>query len=154
MTEEPPKGPSPRRGEGRVRGLRGRSSLARRLRAEPTRAERIVWSKLRNRRFLGLKFKRQVPIDRFVVDFVSEEAHLIVEIDGGQHGARADADQRRTEILESMGYLVLRFWNNDVLTNIDGVLEFVVATIQPSALEPPHPARLSAPTSPQRGEDG
>jgi very-short-patch-repair endonuclease len=112
-----------------------------------------MWSRLRDRRFLGLKFKRQVPIDRFVVDFVCADANLIVEVDGGQHAERLAADAERTRVLESMGYLVLRFWNNDVLSNIDGVLE-LIATVQSETLDPPHPARLSAPTSPHRGEDG
>jgi lysyl-tRNA synthetase class 2 len=113
-----------------------------------------MWSKLRDRRFLGLKFNRQVPIGRFVVDFVWLDAKLIVEIDGGQHAERLVADAARTRTFESMGYLVLRFWNNDVLSNIDGVLELMAFTIKPEVLEPPHPARLSAPTSPHRGEDG
>ncbi|HUU25256.1 MAG TPA: endonuclease domain-containing protein [Methyloceanibacter sp.] len=132
--------------------MRNRTDLARRLRSEPTRAERKMWSQLRDRRFLGLKFKRQVPIDRFVVDFICVDANLIIEIDGGQHAERADADRERTRILESMGYLVLRFWNNDVLQNIDGVLESMISTLQPERLEPPHPAREGAPTSPRRGE--
>jgi very-short-patch-repair endonuclease len=102
--------------------MKSRTNLARTLRSEPTRAERKLWSRLRDRRFLGLKFKRQVPIERFVVDFACLEANLIVEVDGGQHAERIAVDSRRTEILESLGYLVLRFWNNDVLMNIDGVL--------------------------------
>jgi very-short-patch-repair endonuclease len=133
--------------------MASRTNLARTLRSEPTAAERKMWSRLRNRRFLGLKFKRQFPIDRFVVDFVCLDAKLIIEVDGGQHGDRGASDANRTKILESNGYLVLRFWNNDVLTNIDGVLEFIAFTVQPEALEPPHPARKSAPTSPRRGED-
>ena len=132
--------------------MKGRG-LAKRLRQHATPAERRLWSRLRDRRFLGLKFRRQAPVDRFVVDFVCIDAKLIIEIDGGQHGSRVAADQRRTKILETMGYLVLRFWNNDVLTNLDGVLELIAFTVQPQALEPPHPARESAPTSPQRGED-
>jgi very-short-patch-repair endonuclease len=132
--------------------MKSRTNLARTLRSEPTRAERKLWSRLRDRRFLGLKFKRQVPIERFVVDFACLEANLIVEVDGGQHAERIAVDSRRTEILESLGYLVLRFWNNDVLMNIDGVLEFIALTIKPEALEPPHPARKSAPSSPRRGE--
>ena len=123
-----------------------RTSLARNLRSEPAAAERKMWSKLRNRRFLGLKFRRQVPIDRFVVDFVCLDTKLIIEVDG------AAADTMRTKVLESLGYLVQRFWNNDVLTNIDGVLELIAFTVQPEALEPPRPARKSAPTSPRRGE--
>ncbi|MGH6734717.1 MAG: endonuclease domain-containing protein, partial [Methyloceanibacter sp.] len=118
--------------------MKGRS-LAKRLRSQATPAERKLWFRLRDRRFLGLKFRRQAPVDRFIVDFICVDANLIVEVDGGQHGTRTTADRRRTEILESMGYLVLRFWNNDVLTNIDGVLELIAFTVQPQALEPPHP---------------
>jgi very-short-patch-repair endonuclease len=132
--------------------MQNRTDFARTFRKEPTHAERKMWSKLRDRRFLGLKFKRQVPIDRFVVDFVSSEAKLIIEVDGGQHSKRSRADSKRTQVLESLGYLVLRFWNNDVLPNIEGVLELIASTVRPEALEPPHPARKSAPTSPQRGE--
>ena len=132
--------------------MKGRS-LAERLRREATPAERRLWSRLRDRRFLNLKFRRQAPVDRFIVDFICVEAKLIVEIDGAQHGSRLAADQRRTEILESMGYLVLRFWNNDVLTNLNGVLELIAFTVKPEALEPPHPARQGAPTSPHRGEE-
>jgi very-short-patch-repair endonuclease len=130
-----------------------RAGLARNLRSEPTAAERKMWSRLRNRRFLDLKFKRQFPIDRFVVDFVCLDAKLIIEVDGGQHGDRVASDANRTEVLESLGYLVLRFWNNDVFTNIDGVLELIAFTVQPEALELPHPARKSVPTSPRRGEE-
>jgi lysyl-tRNA synthetase class 2 len=75
-----------------------------------------------------LKFKRQVPVDRFVVDFCCTEARLIVELDGGQHATRLAEDMDRTRILEAMGYLVLRFWNNDVLQNTDGVLEEILNT--------------------------
>jgi very-short-patch-repair endonuclease len=132
--------------------MKTRTSLARNLRSESTHAERKLWSRLRDRRFLGLKFKRQVPIDQFVVDFACVEAKPIIEVDGGQHDKRSAADRRRSEILESVGYLVLRFWKNDVLKNTDGVLEFIALTIKREALEPPHPARKGAPISPQRGE--
>jgi very-short-patch-repair endonuclease len=116
--------------------MKTRTSLARNLRSESTHAERKLWSRLRDRRFLGLKFKRQVPIDQFVVDFACVEAKLIIEVDGGQHDKGSAADRGRTEILESVGYLVLRFWNNDVLKNTDGVLEFIALTIKREALEP------------------
>jgi very-short-patch-repair endonuclease len=130
--------------------MKGRSEITRRLRSQSTEAERRMWWRLRNRQLDGLKFKRQVPIDRYVVDFVCDEAKLILEIDGSQHHERV-ADRKRTAALEAMEYLVLRFWNNEVLANTDGVLEFIIATVHSQTLEPPHPAR-SAPTSPQRGE--
>jgi lysyl-tRNA synthetase class 2 len=115
---------------------------ARRLRRPPTQAETFLWQRLRNRQLGGWKFKRQFPIDRFVVDFCCPEARLIVELDGGQHGQQIENDAARTEILSAMRYLVARFWNNDVLSNIDGVLETITRTIKPHAFDPPHPNPL------------
>jgi lysyl-tRNA synthetase class 2 len=94
-----------------------------------------MWFRLRDRRLRGLKFRRQVPIDRYVVDFCCEAARLIIELDGGQHAERSQQDAERTAVLEAQGYLVLRFWNNDVLRNMDGVIESIVETLNPS---PPH----------------
>jgi very-short-patch-repair endonuclease len=90
----------------------------------------VLWFRLRDRRLIGWKFKRQVPIDRFVVDFLCADAKLIVEIDGGQHDQRKERDAERTATLEAMGYLVLRFWNHDVLRNTNGVLEEILSTIK------------------------
>jgi lysyl-tRNA synthetase class 2 len=114
---------------------------ARRLRRDQTDAERVLWLRLRDRRLEGLKFKRQVPIDRFVVDFLCAKHRLIVELDGGQHATRDESN--RTKILETMGYLVVRFWNHDVLENTDGVLEEILNVIN-RAPEPPHPGPLPA----------
>ena len=96
---------------------------ARRLRREQTVAERVLWSHLRNHA-AGVKFRRQHPIGNFIVDFVSLEARLVVEIDGGQHDRDADrrADVQRTQYLEGRGYRIVRFWNNEVLTDIDAVI--------------------------------
>jgi very-short-patch-repair endonuclease len=116
----------------------GRVSTARRLRQSQTDAERVLWLRLRDRRLNGLKFRRQVPIDRYVVDFFCAEAHLVIEVDGGQH-ATAD-ETNRTKFLEAMGYLVLRFWNNEVHENLEGVLESILNVIDRS--EPPHPTPL------------
>ena len=82
----------------------------------------LLWHRLRGRRFLGIKFKRQVPISGFVVDFVALDQKIVVELDGGQHALRSVEDAARTATLEKCGYHVMRFWNHDVLTNIDGVL--------------------------------
>jgi very-short-patch-repair endonuclease len=101
---------------------------AKRLRRNQTDAERVLWFELRNRRLSGLKFKRQVPIDRFIVDFCCADARVVVEVDGGQHATRTAEDSDRTRALEAMGYLVLRFWNNEVLQNTNGVLEAILAT--------------------------
>jgi very-short-patch-repair endonuclease len=119
--------------------LTGSVATARRLRRNQTDAERILWLKLRDRRLNGLKFRRrQVPIDRYVVDFFCDDAHLVIEVDGGQH-ATAD-ETNRTRVLEAMGYLVLRFWNNEVHENVDGVLESILNVLDRS--DPPHPTPL------------
>ena len=119
--------------------MASRVSTARRLRRDQTDAERKLWFSLRDRRLDGLKFRRQMPVNSYVVDFCCESARLIVELDGGQHSERAAEDAKRTAGLEAYGFLVLRFWNNDVLSNIDGVVETIVAT---AAQEPPHPNPL------------
>ena len=122
--------------------MRGKTGIARRLRRDQTDAERVLWFRLRDRRLAGWKFRRQAPIDRYVVDFVCADARLIVELDGGQHTERAEQDAARTAILQSMGYLVLRFWDNDVLANTDGVVETILNALQQQAPEPPHPDPL------------
>jgi very-short-patch-repair endonuclease len=122
--------------------MNGNVGAAKRLRRNQTDAERALWFQLRDRRLRGLKFKRQVPIDRFVVYFCCEHARLIIEVDGGQHATRTAEDLNRTKILEAMGYLVLRFWNSDVMQNIDGVLEEILNTLKQHRSEPPHPDPL------------
>ena len=99
--------------------------LARQMRAAPTDAERKLWWDLRHRLPLeGTHFRRQVRLGRYIVDFASHRARLVIEVDGGQHALSA-TDVKRTQFIESEGYRVLRFWNNDVLLNIDAVLEAV-----------------------------
>ncbi len=121
---------------------------ARSLRHRSTDAERKLWSRLRDRRLMGFKFKRQVPRGRYIVDFLCVEAGLVIEVDGGQHAElRSMADKRRTEELERDGLAVLRFWNVDIHTNIDGVLTVIAEAM--AQRRPPHPARESAPASPQ-----
>ncbi len=99
--------------------------LARGMRRRQTKAEARLWSRLRNRQLDNLKFRRQVPRGRFIADFLCDESMLILEIDGSQHGDRTARDQLRTAYLERLGYLVLRFWNLDVLQNTDRVLDHV-----------------------------
>jgi very-short-patch-repair endonuclease len=118
------------------------TTTAKRLRRHQTDAERILWFRLRGRRLAGWKFKRQVPIDRFIADFVCADAKLIVELDGSQHAVRTRQDEERTKTLEAMGYLVLRFWNNEVMRNLEGVLEEILRTLNQQQLEPPHPTPL------------
>jgi very-short-patch-repair endonuclease len=99
------------------------STKAQALRRQSTDAERALWKRLRDRRLLGRKFRRQVPIGVYVVDFYCFDAKLVVEVDGSQHALRAEEDDRRTRYLESLGLRVVRFWNNDVLRTPDSVLE-------------------------------
>ena len=106
--------------------------LARTLRTNLTDAERLIWRHLRAGRFAGHKFKRQQPLGSYIVDFVCFEAMLIVELDGGQHADQVTEDAERSAWLESQGFRVLRFWNNDVLSNTEGVLERVLAALSPS----------------------
>jgi very-short-patch-repair endonuclease len=105
-------------------------TFARALRKRSTEAEKLLWSRLRGRRFDGIKFKRQVPIANYTVDFIALDLKLIIEVDGGQHDERAAYDAERTRILQEWGYHVIRFWNNDVLSNIDGVLEVIMQELQ------------------------
>jgi very-short-patch-repair endonuclease len=98
---------------------------ARLLRKNLTDAEHRLWSKLRGRQDAGHKFRRQAPIGPYVVDFLCSQRKLIVEVDGGQHAARAVADAQRTAFLEREGYRVIRFWNNEVSGNLEGVFEAI-----------------------------
>ncbi len=94
--------------------------VARKLRADPTLAEQHLWSHLRASQ-LGVRFTRQFPIGNAIADFACRKARLVVEVDGGQN-AENTLDELRTAMIEAHGYQVIRFWNNDVLNNIDGVL--------------------------------
>jgi very-short-patch-repair endonuclease len=104
-----------------------------------TDAERKLWFALRDRRLAGTKFRRQVPIGPFIADFACYDARLIVEVDGGQH-SESLSDERRDQWFSANGFRVLRFWNNDVLTNSDGVLQRVVDAVRATT---PHPARAA-----------
>ena len=95
---------------------------ARELRRETTEAETLLWKNLRNRQLAGLKFRRQQPIGRYVTDFCCEEEKLVVELDGGQHADDTDRDEERTQYIEKFGYRVIRYWNNEVLIDIESVL--------------------------------
>jgi len=95
------------------------------LRKSQTDAERFLWKYLRNRRFRGLKFRRQFPIGRYILDFFCVEKRLAIELDGGQHSRDTvlKKDKTRGEFLQRFNITVIRFWDNDVLTNLDGVLQ-------------------------------
>jgi very-short-patch-repair endonuclease len=97
---------------------------AKTLRQNSTNAERKLWSALRDRQLLGFKFVRQQPVGPYIADFACREADLIVELDGDQH-AESIKDEQRTEALAQHGYQVIRFWNHDVLTNVEGALQLI-----------------------------
>jgi adenine-specific DNA-methyltransferase len=100
-------------------------SFAKHLRRNSTDAEHKLWQALRSRQLGNMKFRRQVPVGPYIVDFVCPAAKLVIEIDGGQHAEDIDYDRRRSEFLAGKGYHVIRFWNNEVLGNLDGVYQAI-----------------------------
>jgi very-short-patch-repair endonuclease len=102
---------------------------ARRLRRAMTDAETVLWRRLRDGQLDGIKFRRQVPLGGYVLDFYCEAEKLVVEVDGGQHADNPGPDAVRTAWLESCDCRVIRFWNHDVLQNVDGVLETILMTL-------------------------
>jgi very-short-patch-repair endonuclease len=118
-----------------------KTTRARRLRHNSTDAELRLWYRLRSRSIEDRKFVRQEPIGPYIVDFVCREARLIAEVDGGQHSGN-EQDRIRDRWLTAHNYRVLRFWNHDVLKNMDGVLEVIAAAVR--AESPPHPTAHSA----------
>jgi very-short-patch-repair endonuclease len=118
---------------------------AARLRREMTDAERALWFELRGRRLLDHKFRSQWSLGPYVADFCCLAAHLVIEVDGGQHNENSDA--ARTAWLKEHGFRTIRFWNNDVLTNMDGVLALIAEALEGRGArekkeEDPHPSPL------------
>jgi very-short-patch-repair endonuclease len=105
--------------------------IARILRKNQTLAEGVLWSRLRSRQISGCKFRRQHPIDQYILDFYSSEINLAIEVDGGQHSddKHQRMDDARTDYLETRGIRVIRFWNDEVLNNLDDVLMEIDAVI-------------------------
>jgi len=122
---------------------------AKTLRTNQTEAEQRLWYHLRAHRFMDFKFKRQKPMGRYIVDFVCVERRLIIELDGGQHAEQVVYDQHRDAWLRSQGYTVLRFWNNEVMQQLDGVLEQIrlTLTLSPSPSPERSPSPQSSPAS-------
>jgi len=118
-------------------------SLHRQLRNAPTDAERKLWQRLKGRQLEGCKFRRQHPYGNYILDFACLERALVVELDGSQHMETASKDNERTRFLEAAGFMVLRFWNNEVMGELDGLLEVIQrkliarATANPSPPNPP-----------------
>ncbi len=112
------------------------TNLARELRHSMTEAETRLWYQVRDRRLLGYKFRRQVPIGKYVADFACLEVRLIIELDGSQHLDATEKDSGRTNDLVALGFRVLRFWNDDVFLRLNDVLEQIVASLRnPAAVE-------------------
>ena len=105
---------------------------AKHLRKNSTDAERALWKHLRNKQLIGCKFRRQAPIGNYIVDFVCFSQSLIIEVDGGQHLTQTDYDAKRDKWLQSQGFTVLRFWDNDALADTDSVLERIMLELEKS----------------------
>ncbi|HEY7221166.1 MAG TPA: endonuclease domain-containing protein [Candidatus Binatia bacterium] len=112
---------------------------ARQLRRNPTDAERLLWQKLRCWQIDGFKFRRQQSLGRYIVDFVCLERRLIVELDGGQHAEDGEYDAERDAWLRAQGFTVLRFWNNDVIQNSEGVTDRILKSLQNTPFLIPSP---------------
>lgn len=112
-------------GEAAMKPSHSLQGFAKELRNNATEVERLLWSHLRNSQLEGVKFRRQQPIEAYIVDFVSFEKRIVIELDGGQHSANVHYDIHRDNCLEANGFTVLRFWNNDVIESIAGVLEVI-----------------------------
>ncbi|MDP2330904.1 MAG: DUF559 domain-containing protein [Reyranella sp.] len=123
---------------------KNRIQRARVLRRDGSRAERVCWELLRDRRLSGIKFRRQHPIGRYVADFACISRRLVIEVDGGHHAYQVEADARRSAAMEQEGWRVLRFWASEVVQNPEGIwaaIQGVLGDLPP----PPHP------TSPPSG---
>jgi very-short-patch-repair endonuclease len=105
------------------------------MRREPTEAEVRLWEELRDRRLDGIKFRRQVVFDPFTADFLCAKAKLVIEVDGSQHGDSI-SDQRRTAFFNGLGLRVLRFWNDEVLHEMNVVCDTIIAYVRDTSLQP------------------
>ena len=113
---------------------------ARALRNTPTDAEGRLWQQLRRRQLSGFRFRRQMPLAGYIADFVCLEVKLIVELDGGQHLEQVAYDQRRTEVLQGLGFRVLRYWNDEVLLQMPSVLEDILRALAHGEEHPSQPS--------------
>ncbi len=146
--------PSPAQRGKAGKGVRSTVAAARKLRRNMTDVEQKLWDRLRDKQIEEFRFRRQRPMGRYVVDFVCLDAKLIVELDGGQHAGQVEADAKRTDFLQSLGFEVMRFWNNDVVENIDGVLERIRERLLQHATSNPTPALPLAGEGADRGSVG
>ncbi|MDP6621533.1 MAG: DUF559 domain-containing protein [Alphaproteobacteria bacterium] len=116
------------------------TARARKLRQNLSEAEKRLWNDLRRRQLDDAYFRRQVPFGPYVVDFACKQRKLIIELDGGQHAQQVDQDAKRTAYLEAQGYAVLRFWNNQVFENLEGVVETIAKAVSQRQPPPPRPS--------------
>ena len=114
--------------------------FARKLRKNMTDAERLLWQHLRNRELGGYKFRRQRPVGPYIVDFVCLEKKLVIEVDGGQHAGLVELDAERSDYLKEKGYRVMRFWNNEVLKEIESVLTVIRSSLDENVTPSPRPS--------------
>jgi very-short-patch-repair endonuclease len=121
------------------KGYKRPTERSRELRRNQTEAERALRRHLSGRKLVGTRFNSQFPIGPFICDFVCREKRLVIELDGGQHAAQAEYDARRTHFLNAQGYRVIRFWNNEVLDNLDSVLAIIEQTL--ANMPSPSPSR-------------
>ena len=135
------------RGAGSPYRLERPTDLARKLRNNATDAERLLWKYLKGSQLAGPKFSRQMPIAGYICDFVCRSQRLVVELDGSQHVDAADYDAVRTARIVEQGYRVIRFWNNDLYANLEGVLTTMVGAALDGSIEP-------TPLPPSRTREG
>lgn len=121
--------------------MRNLTKIARNLRKNSTEAEKMLWRHLSRRQLEGFKFRRQQPIERYIVDFVNFERKLVIEVDGGQHKLQKDKDKKRDSWFEQKGFKVLRFWNNEIFENLEGVLDVVRRNLLSPSPNPSHRGR-------------
>lgn len=114
------------------------------LRNNSTDAERFLWQRLRGRQLGGYRFRRQVPIGSYIADFVSIDAKLVIELDGGQHQEKRAYDERRDRFMKTLGYRIIRFWDTQIIEETDAVLETIMRELESVR---PHPS-----LPPQAGE--
>jgi very-short-patch-repair endonuclease len=117
------------------------TAAARKLRKNSTKAENLLWRKLKNRQLAGFKFRRQQPVGSYILDFVNFEKRIVIEVDGGQHANLKDKDKKRDDWLKSEGFEVMRFWNNEVFENLDGVLQMIRNRLTTPSPDPSHQGR-------------
>jgi len=121
------------------KGYKRPTARSRELRLNATDAERKLWAQISARKVAGVRFNRQFPVGPFICDFVSRSARLVIEVDGGQHAVDVAKDEARTAYLEARGYRVIRFWNNDVLERIEGVVAVIERVL--ADMPSPNPSR-------------